>query len=405
MLGGNVGLPSTAKGACVFNGGGATGQGYGIGIGNGAFETAGVGYLMALYENVRWINTGRIVHSQWNHFVLVLNASGHPAVYHDGDLVYSDASGAPNAPAESLKIWGYFAGAARYFTGTMDEVAIYGTALSAARVRAHFEAGAPYRAAVLSDRPVAYWQLDEGSGTIMSDQSENALTGTYSGTMTMTRPSLVVGGLGIPRAIQFDGASGGGSVPDNALFNLTSFTLEAWLSTANAGSGRRRIISQQGAEGYWIMALTDNQLECGSSIDGVLTSAAGLLNTDPAPHHVAIVRDVAGGAIRWYVDGVQTGVVAISTGAAGYAITANVEIARYSGGTEHFAGTLDEIAVYPTALPASRIAYHCRAGRHTLLQRWNGSAWGGPGLLRWSGSAWVRPAAVKRWDGAKWVAF
>jgi hypothetical protein len=54
-------------------------------------------------------------------------------------------------------------GASNFFIGTLDEVALYGVALSPAQVAAHYAAreGGGYRAAVMADSPVGYWRFSE----------------------------------------------------------------------------------------------------------------------------------------------------------------------------------------------------------------------------------------------------
>jgi RHS repeat-associated protein len=47
--------------------------------------------------------------------------------------------------------------------GTVDEVAIYQGALTAAQVQAHHTAGAGYQTTILQDHPVAYYRLDDGT--------------------------------------------------------------------------------------------------------------------------------------------------------------------------------------------------------------------------------------------------
>jgi RHS repeat-associated protein len=75
----------------------------------------------------------------------------------------------PNTAANPLWIghtrWVVQGTGSAYFNGTVDEVAVYGTALPAARVQAHRTAGAGYRASVLADSPVGYYRLDDaGAG-------------------------------------------------------------------------------------------------------------------------------------------------------------------------------------------------------------------------------------------------
>src|SRR2546427_13175021 len=60
-----------------------------------------------------------------------------------------------------------------------------------------------YRASVLADHPVAYWRLDEETGTVMVDASGNGNDGAYAGAVT----------LGQPGALASDGGTAGGVGP------------------------------------------------------------------------------------------------------------------------------------------------------------------------------------------------
>jgi hypothetical protein len=62
----------------------------------------------------------------------------------------------------------------RWFSGDLDEVAVYTNALSAAQVLAHYETGTnaapatPYEQVVLADGPAGYWRLDEPSAPLVA---------------------------------------------------------------------------------------------------------------------------------------------------------------------------------------------------------------------------------------------
>jgi len=58
----------------------------------------------------------------------------------------------------------------RSFTGSIDEVRIYNRALSAEEIRYHYNHGGP----------VASWNFDEGSGTVIHDSSGNGFDGTLN---------------------------------------------------------------------------------------------------------------------------------------------------------------------------------------------------------------------------------
>lgn len=334
--------------------------------------------------------------NRWHYVCATHAAGGTGSVYLDGVLRQTTVAGGTPPPGTTAPFT--IGGHGRGFlgvTGKLDEVAYYTYALSAARVKAHFDAGAPYASAVLTDNPRAYWRLGEASGTTLTDTGVNAYHATAGGGVTLGQPGPLAE---VDTAALFDGSSGYASAPQAIGSGLLHFTFEAWIKTTGAGSSRRRIISQQGAEGYWLMALTDNVLELGSSIDGILTTAGPLLN-DNRWHHVAVTR--ASSVIKtneWYVDGV---LVLSASGLAGtYNITSTVEIGRYVGNTEHFNGLIDEVAIYPARLTQARIQAHYAAASN--LTRWDGTVWQPTLARRWSGSAWV-PFLPRRWSGTAWV--
>jgi YD repeat-containing protein len=99
------------------------------------------------------------------HYVLTYDGATLSA-YLNGALVASTTkSGAGPVLASALPVMvgrdpAY---SSDFFPGTLDEVAVYGTALSSSRVQAHFGAGSGYQSAVLADAPTAYYRLDDGA--------------------------------------------------------------------------------------------------------------------------------------------------------------------------------------------------------------------------------------------------
>lgn len=340
----------------------------------------------------------------WHHWVFTFDASTRvQTIYLDGVQRGSQrTAGGVYTGTGTFYVAGQWDGGARY-NGTIDEVAVYGTALSPSRVSAHYGAAVgAYAYAVLADSPTGYWRLEEASGTTALDASRNGRHGAYSGGVALAQPGILSGGA----CASFNGSSGGVSVPDVPAWDFGDFTLEAWLKTAGAGSGRRRIVCQQHTSGsapYWLMGLYNNVLEAGSSVDGILSAPGGALN-DGLWHHVVLVRDRAAGLFRWYTDGTQRNTAVVSPGAGAYNVSAALEIGRWSS-QEHFGGQLDEVAVYASALPMARVEAHYLTGISSAggnLRRWDGTAWQGTTVKRWDGGAWVT-ASVRRWDGVSWV--
>ena len=63
-----------------------------------------------------------------------------------------------------------------------------------------------YVGSVLTDRPAAYWRLDDTSGTTAADFSGNGLNGTYAGGVTLAHDADIATGARIGDALQRIGA-------------------------------------------------------------------------------------------------------------------------------------------------------------------------------------------------------
>lgn len=63
--------------------------------------------------------------------------------------------------------------------------------ITASAIPAVGSAPAYYRDLILSHSPLGYWRLGETSGTTAADSSGNGRNGTYTGTYTLNRPSLI----------------------------------------------------------------------------------------------------------------------------------------------------------------------------------------------------------------------
>jgi len=143
------------------------------------------GYVPALYvdsagtlhENLFWHGAvaGNMAAGPWNdghsHQVVVTYSGGTESLYVDGQLKSSATSQSETGYASSYAYqlgagysggqWPNLGAGWTFFHGTLDDVSVYGSALPAARVQAHFAAGAGYRSAVLADSPSTYLRLDD----------------------------------------------------------------------------------------------------------------------------------------------------------------------------------------------------------------------------------------------------
>ena len=303
-------------------------------------------------------------------------------LYLNGTLAASAAlTGAATVTANPLRI-GSWNGAKEFFRGTIDDVAAYGSVLSAARVSAHYTAGtgtgtptptptatpgptptpspsAPpsaWAGAVAADSPVSWWRLDETEGTAIHD-AMGVNSGAIWNSPLMGQPSLLASDA--DPAFRFNGTSQYLAVPSSASLSFGStFSLEAWIrpEALPAAGAFASVVTK--AESYSLQ-FNGPRLEFTVMQGGIrrrLQAPTGAVVAGTAYH---VVGTYDGAAQRLYLNGTQVASVAL-TGPASTS-TNGLRIASWNGSKEFFRGSVDEVAVYSTVLSASRVAAHWSA--------------------------------------------
>jgi Concanavalin A-like lectin/glucanases superfamily len=168
-------------------------------------------------------------------------------------------------------------------------------------------------------------------------------------------------------AARFDGIDDKVSMGDPASgaldFGAGDFTVEALVKTTL--NGERTIASKRASGPYWQFTVTDDPGHVGEIRVNVSAGSAhevygpAIRVDDGAWHHVVVVFDRDLG-ITVYVDGVARHTAGAFTGAIDNA--APFLIGK-STGYGYFGGDMDEVAVYPSALPATRVQAHLTAAR------------------------------------------
>jgi len=168
----------------------------------------------------------------------------------------------------------------------------------------------------------------------------------------------------------FDGVNDFGTAPRQVADDLS---IEFWFKSTQgigtgthwySGAGLVDASISGAANDFGVSLRSDGRVVAGvgSSVSGgdvSITSASGGYNNG-AWHHVVFTRVKAGGAIKLYVDGAQAASV---TGASATTLTGqpNLSFGRLGSGTNYYSGSLDEIAVYTSALSATVVAEHYAA--------------------------------------------
>jgi len=225
-----------------------------------------------------------------------------------------------------------------------------------------------YAEEVLADSPLAYWKLDEVSGTAANDSSGNGYDGTYASGYTLLQPALINAGT----SVDFDGtASAGVDMDATAALRITGdITIEAWVE-ADAFVANQHIVSCAGdntdaeAENFlYSMALQNTTgamymfSESGAGVNQTIISTHTI--TASTVHHLVVVRDATAKTITFFDNGVEYDTIAYADNSTG-GTNAVVCIADAAGAGE-FDGRVDEVAIYNTKLSAARILAHYNAG-------------------------------------------
>lgn len=208
-----------------------------------------------------------------------------------------------------------------------------------------------YSATVLADKPVAYWRMSEITGTTAADATANGNNGRYDGIVMLGRPGPLSGDAST--AIALDGSTGSVIVPSSSNLQINSITIELWIN--------KRADSEFGVyvAKNVVQLLNDHhngglQFRVTGDLGHVLVSKATLgLNT-----WYYVVATYDGVTAKLYINGKLDSTLAV------VASPAQNSDPLYIGrrGDGYFTNALiAEVAIYPSALSADRIAAHWKA--------------------------------------------
>ena len=231
------------------------------------------------------------------------------------------------------------------------------------------QAASAYRDAVLADGAQHLWRLDEASGTtaydsagasdlVLDPSATRAVAGATGDGDTAT---TFTGTADVPAATQAD-------EPGPQVFST-----EAWFSTKSTTGGK--IVgfgnSSTGASsGYdrHIYMTNDGRLVAGTNGNGLRTATTSKRYNDGAVHQV--VMTAGSGGLSLYVDGALAARDAGAVGAQPFDGRwriggDNLDWWPSAPSSRSFAGTIDDVSVYPTELTKSQVASHFTAAGGT----------------------------------------
>jgi hypothetical protein len=272
---------------------------------------------------------------------------------------------------------------ARYWRGSIDEVAVYDKVLIPARVLAHYRAAVPpdpYEEAVDADGPLSHWRLGEATGTV---PVVDRIAG-FNGTGLATTPGVIGAVGGSDTATGFGG--GAGQIQTTrAVAGVSSYTYETWARVdPGSGGGLMDARGPLNANGRGLLMELDvvagkTAVRFGMGTDNLAIMTQTLQTIDDGKwHHIVGTWAGTSGSpvtpsqFKIYIDGVLAPSVPVSVCfLLNCSVTAPISgggqllLGRVASISSSLRGGLDEVAVYDKALSPERVLAHFNAAAPT----------------------------------------
>lgn len=344
------------------------------------YEAAGNQWVFRVGNSTGYVAQpagGAVTPNAWQHVAGVYDGT-NVSLYVNGVLAAGPAAAPGYQPNTNQVIplrFGATSFGNRTFDGSVDEVAFFTNALSAATIYAHHNAAytnnAGYGKQILAARPAGYWHLDEpaytapATATLPAASNGGSLSYLADGTY---EPGCLPGAAGVTNAgfgptnlaCAFRG-SAYIDVPAAWLNFPGALTLAAWIKTPGS-SGLYQSVAG-GGRGFAALSLDGQGLphfNDGGQPAGDLVGPGPV--TDNQWHHLAGIYDGVNNEYL-YVDG------QLAAQAAGATTTPNLNGGDFwiggdpdAGAYQFFNGVIDEVSLFTNALSASQILWLYASG-------------------------------------------
>lgn len=218
-------------------------------------------------------------------------------------------------------------------------------------------ASSAYAQEVAADGPVHWWRLDEAGGTVAYDQiGDLDLTAIESPTLGEATLLSRDPGAAMLTDDPADGVATRGPIPVTA----GPLSIEAVVKLTSEGVPICGFATEVQGIGFDLFASETIGFEVSKSA-GVFAQCPSTVDyTDDATHHLCGTW-ASDGTMKIYVDGVDrtSGTPSLASGA--FAATEGFTFIGRSPIAGGSVGTYDEVAIYDTALSATRVAAHAAA--------------------------------------------
>ncbi|MDC0480392.1 LamG domain-containing protein [Candidatus Marinimicrobia bacterium] len=194
--------------------------------GHALWAPSGYSYKLSAGHNGAWNtvqDTDALTIGEWNFVAVTYNpdvASGTMVLYKNGTQIDNATGIAVQNESTTTYVGSY--GGGNNWIGSIDEVAIWNGALTAAEITALYNSGnelnadANYENYSSTPNLVGYWKMNEGSGSSVLDSSPNSNTGTL-----VNGPTWV------------DGPTTSSGISSGSTINLSSYTNNEFLNNGD----------------------------------------------------------------------------------------------------------------------------------------------------------------------------
>ena len=194
---------------------------------------------------------------------------------------------------------------------------------------------------------LGYWAFDEGTGTTAIDSSGSGNNGVL-----FNSPAFIAGRMG--NALSFNGVNQYVQVSSTSGLNLSNaITLAAWINPSDVTAYRTIVVKgAAGLRGYGMNLINGNLNFIkvnGTDVASSVAISAGVWQ------HVAITWNAVTGEVKFYKDGALAQTVIDGFVPSTSLDTDNLLVGLWLGGGSYFAGAMDELRVYSSALSAADI--------------------------------------------------
>jgi hypothetical protein len=207
--------------------------------------------------------------------------------------------------------------------------------------------------------PVAYWKLDETSGTSAANAVAGAPAGTYQNGPT---PSTTVAPLSFntdpgvtARSLQFNGSNQGLQIANFGTF--TQFTVSTWIQRTGSTGARQAILSYKESGASLVLSLNEDGVNVRpriwTNINGTWQNAEEAF-TIPIGAWVHLAATFDATTLRLYRDGTQVATGAFAGTMANGSATTGIAM-RNSYDQHYFPGLIDDARIYSRALSAAEV--------------------------------------------------